>query len=81
MPITKKEKRQLTDWLRDHDIRQDCPACGAEAGWQIHESIIAGLDLDLEKKKASPSSAGFFALACKNCRHVMFFAAAPILGK
>lgn len=81
MPISDKQKKALTEWLKKHNVRSDCPACGANVGWQVHESIIAGLDLDLENKKATPSKAAFFALACKNCRHVMLFAAAPILGE
>ena len=81
MPISSKQKKALTEWLKAHHVRPDCPACGEESGWQVHESIIAGLDLDLKNKKAKPSSAGFVALACKNCRYVRLFAAAPILGK
>lgn len=79
MPLNRKQQKALKKWLSEHDVAQTCPACGQAAGWQTHESIIAGLDLDLAKKRAAPSSAGFFALACKNCRHVMLFAAAPIL--
>jgi len=78
--ITDRQKQVLTEWIKGHNVRSVCPTCGSEAGWQLHDSIISGLDLDLEKKKAEPSKAGFFALACKNCRYVVFFAAAPILG-
>jgi len=81
LAIQSKQRKALTQWLKDHQVRSDCPACGSEAGWQVHDSIIAGLDLDLKNRKAAPSKAGFFALACKNCRYVMFFAAAPILGE
>ena len=81
MPLSKKEQKALTDWLTEHGISQMCPACGQAAGWQMHDHIIAGLDMDLKRQKATPSKAGFFALACKNCRYVWLFAAAPILGK
>lgn len=80
MPITKKQHKAFTKWLKDRGVRTACPACGNETGWALHESIIAGLDLDLKSKSAKPSSAGFFALVCKDCRYVMLFAAAPILG-
>jgi len=33
----------------------------------------------LKNKNAKPSQAGFFAMACRNCRYVRFFAAAPML--
>ncbi len=36
--------------------------------------------LDLEHKKISPSTNGFLVLVCKHCKHVLFFAAPPILG-
>ena len=81
MPISSKQKKTLTEWMKAHNVRPECPACGEKSGWQVHESIIAGLDLDLKNKKAKPSTAGFFALACKNCYYVNLFAAAPILGK
>ena len=81
MPLKDKQKNAITRWMKDHGVRTDCPACGAQAGWEIHDAVIVGLDVDLESKQAKPSSAGFFALACKNCRYVMLFAAAPILGK
>lgn len=79
MSISKKQRKALTQWLEEHNVRSDCIACGARAGWEIHDSIIVGLDLDLKNKKAKPSQAGFFAMACKNCRYVRFFAAAPML--
>lgn len=81
MTTGKKQQQALTNWLKEHSVRQDCPACGREAGWQMHDSVIAALDIDLDNQKATPSKAGFFALACKNCRYVMLFAAAPILNQ
>jgi hypothetical protein len=80
MAITKKQNKVLAKWLREHNVRSTCPACGSEAGWNIHESILGGLDLDIESKKASPSSFGSFVLVCKHCQYAMHFAAAPILA-
>jgi len=81
LPITSKQKRAFAKWMKEHNVRSTCPACGSESGWNMHDSILGGLDLDLKQKKASPSSFGCFALVCKNCQHTMLFAAAPILGK
>lgn len=81
MSITDKQKKALAKWMREHDVRTDCPACGSSAGWNLHESVLGGLDLDLKRKQAKPSSFGCFALVCKNCQHTMLFAAAPILGR
>jgi len=80
VPISNREKKKLAQWMQDHDVRRTCPACGTEGRWGLHESLIGGLDLDLKKKTASPSSAGFFAMVCQHCQHTMLFAAAPILG-
>ena len=81
MSITDKQKKACVKWMRKQNVRQDCPACGSELGWNMHESILGGLDLDLKNKQAKPSSFGCFALVCKHCQHTMLFAAAPILGK
>ncbi len=81
MTITSKQKRAFAKWMEEHNVRSACPACGSEAGWNMHESILGGLDLDLKRKQAKPSSFGCFALVCKECQHTMLFAAAPILGK
>jgi len=81
MSISKKEQRLVEGWMSDHGVTQSCPACGQATGWQLHDQIITGLDMDLKRQKATPSKAGFFAMACKNCRFVRLFAAAPILGK
>ena len=67
--------------MQEHGVRSVCPACGSESGWNVHESVLGGLDLDLKKKQPRPSSFGCFALVCKHCQHTMLFAAAPILGK
>ncbi|MBU0595556.1 hypothetical protein KJ567_02580 [Candidatus Bipolaricaulota bacterium] len=81
MPISNKQKSALERWMGAHGVDRACPACGSETGWNLHESLVGGLDLDLDKKKASPSSAGFFVLVCKDCQYARLFAAAPILGK
>ena len=80
MSITSQQKKALSKWMRQHNVRSTCPACGAESGWNIHESVLGGLDLDLKEKKAKPSSFGCFALVCKECQYTMLFAAAPILA-
>ena len=67
--------------MKAHNVRSVCPACGSEAGWNLYEKILGGLDLDLKHKKAKPSSLGYLALICKNCSYTMQFAAAPILGQ
>ena len=81
MPLSSKQKKQFMQWLKEHNVSSTCPACGSTEGWGVHDSIITGLDVDLKKKKAAPSQAGFFMMVCKNCMHVMFFAAAPIVGR
>lgn len=80
MGLTKKEKNALKRWLAEHNIKTECAVCGSVSGWEVHDGIIVGLDVDLKNKQAKPSSAGFFATACKECRYVRFFAAAPIVG-
>ena len=80
MSLSNKQRQSISNWMKDRGVSQVCPTCGETAGWQLHDEIISGLDLDVENKKATPSKAGFLALACKNCRYVMFFAAAPILN-
>ena len=81
MPITNPQKKKLTQWMQDHNVRQTCPACGSESGWKLHEEILASLELDVKKKQAKPSPLGCVALVCKHCHYTMFFAAAPILGR
>ena len=79
--ITNKQKKTFSKWMKEHNVRKVCPACGLEDGWNLYEGILGGLDLDLKHKKAKPSSFGSFALICKNCSYTMHFAAAPILGR
>ena len=81
MSITSKQKKAFAAWMKDHNVRPTCPACGSTSGWNMHDSILGGLDLDVKKKRAKPSSFGCFALACKECQYTMLFAAGPILGK
>ncbi len=81
MPISGRQKKQFQTWLSEHDVSTTCPTCGSDGGWNLHDEFFGGLDLDLKKKKASPSSLGCFALVCKHCQNIRFFAAAPILGK
>ena len=81
MPISNKEKKVFTRWMQEHNVRSACPACGSDGQWGLHESLIGGLDLDLKKQTATPSSAGFFVMVCQNCQYTRFFAAAPILGE
>ncbi len=81
MPISKKHQKALANWLRERNVRSTCPICGSETGWNIHDSILGGLDLDLKSKQAKPSSFGCFALVCKSCQYTMLFAAASILGR
>jgi len=68
-------------WLKDHDVPPTCPTCGMTGEWNLHDGVLGALDLDLEEKKAKPSSMGFLVLSCKYCMHSRFFAAGPILGK
>ncbi len=81
MTITNKQKKTFSKWMKDHNVRKACPACGLEDGWNLYEGLLGGLDLDLKHKKVKPSSFGCFALICKNCSYTMHFAAAPILGR
>jgi len=81
MPITSKQKRTSAKWMQKHNVRSTCPACGPESGWNMHESILGGLGLDLKNKQAKPPSFGCYALVCKHCQYTMLFAAAPILAK
>jgi len=78
--MSNKQKKLITKWMQEHNVRTACPACGSDSGWGMHENILGGLDLDLKKKQAKPSSFGCVALICKHCHYTMFFAAAPILG-
>lgn len=81
MSITSEQKQAFAQWMQEHNVRPTCPACDSESGWNMHESILGGLDLDLRNKEAKPSSFGCFALLCNHCQYTMLFAAAPILGK
>jgi hypothetical protein len=72
-------KRRHSRRLTDHNIHPRCPACDSEAGWTVHNEILSTMVLDLDQKKISPSTNGFLVLVCKNCKHVLFFAAPPIL--
>jgi hypothetical protein len=77
-PLRAHEKA-FQKWLAEHNVRPKCPACGSESGWAAHKGILSTMVLDLEKKKIAPSPNGFLVLVCKDCRHVLFFAAPPIL--
>jgi hypothetical protein len=81
MPLNDRQKKAFTAWLKDRNVSAVCPACGAQGSWQLHDGVLGVLDLDFEKKKASPSGAGFLALTCKQCGNTRFFAAPLILGK
>ncbi len=80
MALSKPHEKAFQKWLTDHGVRPRCPACGTEAGWTVHNDILSTMVLDLEHKKISPSTNGFLVLVCKHCKHVLFFAAPPILG-
>ncbi len=79
MALSKAHEKAFQKWLADHNVRPRCPACGGESGWDAHNDILSTMILDLEHKKISPSTTGFLILVCKNCKHVLFFAAPPIL--
>lgn len=78
MPMSQQYDKAFKDWISTHGIRKECPACGADKGWTLHNELLAGFEIAPERHEVTPSKAGFFALACKNCQYVMFFAAAPI---
>jgi hypothetical protein len=80
VPLNDKQKKAFADWLKGHEVSGVCPACGEQGSWQLHDGILGALDLDLERKKASPSGAGFLALICKRCGNTRFFAAPLIPG-
>ncbi len=79
MALSKTQEKALQKWLAEHNVRPRCPACGSESGWTVHNEILSTMVLDLDQKKISPSTNGFFVLVCKNCKHALFFAAPPIL--
>ncbi len=79
MPLSKAQEKAFQKWLGDHHVSRTCPACGSEAGWTAYNEILSTMILDLEQKKISPSTNGFLVLTCNNCRHILFFAAPPIL--
>jgi hypothetical protein len=79
MALSKAQEKAFEKWLASHGVRPKCAACGTESGWMVHNEILSAMVLDLDHKKISPSTAGFFVLVCKHCKHAMFFAAAPIL--
>jgi hypothetical protein len=80
MPLTSTQKKAFTDWLKDRRVSAVCPACGEQGSWHLHDGILGALELDLAKKKAAPSGAGFLALICKQCGLTRFFAAPLVLG-
>jgi hypothetical protein len=79
MALSKAREKAFEKWLASHGVGPKCAACGTESGWMVHNEILSAMVLDLDHKKISPSTAGFFVLVCKHCKHAMFFAAAPIL--
>ncbi len=79
MALSKAQEKAFQKWLAQHDVHPQCPACGSESGWTVHNEILSTMVLDLDQKKISPSTHGFLVLVCKNCKHVLFFAAPPIL--
>lgn len=78
MSMTKDQDAKFKAWVSAHGVKSECPACHITGGWTLHNEILSGFAMDPEKKELVPSGAGFFALSCNNCRHVMLFAAAPI---
>ncbi len=81
MALSKSQEKAFQKWLTDHSIHPTCPACDSGAGWTLHNEILSTMVLDLDQKKISPSTSGFLVLVCKNCKHVLFFAAPPILQR
>jgi hypothetical protein len=81
MALSKAHEKAFQKWLAEHDVHPHCPACGSESGWTVHNEILSTMVLDLDQKKISPSTSGFLVLVCKNCKHVLFFAAPPILQR
>lgn len=79
MALSKANEKAFQKWLADRNVNPTCPACSTAAGWTVHNEILSTMVLDLEQKKISPSTSGFLVLVCKNCKHVLFFAAPPIL--
>ncbi len=79
MALAKAHEKAFQKWLADHKVNPACPACSSDAGWTVHNEILSAMVLDLDKKQISPSTSGFLVLVCKNCKHVLFFAAPPIL--
>jgi hypothetical protein len=79
MTLLKAHEKKFQKWLNEHRVNPTCPACGAASGWTIHNEILSTMVLDLDRKQISPSTSGFVVLVCKNCKHVLFFAAPPIL--
>lgn len=79
MAMSESHEKAFQKWLNDHNVHPHCPACGSESGRTIHNEILSTMVLNLEQKKISPSTSGFLVLVCKNCKHVLFFAAPPIL--
>lgn len=79
MALSKAHEKAFQKWLAEHGVRTTCPACGSEAGWALHNEIVSTMVLDLGKKSISPSTSGFLVVVCKHCKHVLFFAAPPIL--
>jgi predicted nucleic-acid-binding Zn-ribbon protein len=79
MALSKAQEKAFRKWLGEHRVNPTCPACGSDSGWTVHNEILSTMVLDLDQKKISPSTNGFLVLVCKNCKHVLFFAAPPIL--
>ncbi len=79
MALSKSQAKAFEKWLAERHVHPKCPACASESGWTVHDQILSTMVLDLEAKKISPSTTGFLVLVCKNCKHVLFFAAPPIL--
>jgi len=79
MSLSKAQMKTFQAWLADHNVNRTCPACGAQNNWTAYDEILSTMIINLEKKQISPSANGFLALMCNNCKHVLFFAAPPIL--
>lgn len=80
--LTKEQNQIFRAWFKERGITGICPACGKNAGWDLHDEILSGFVMDVDKKDIRQQSlTGFVPLACKNCLFTMFFPVAPILGR
>ncbi len=76
MPLDKQQQEKLEKWLQSKGVLPNCPICTTNS-WAIGD-IVSALPYTTGKIKLGGPTVPMVQIICKNCAHVLLFAAIPI---